>query len=103
MLAIAVLGFNEFMTLFKNPLYRFIRFIVYLLAKALWTQLDISGEFRNGTVAVNTVLQDEKEFLNHIIKLTNMKCLTPVSTLDGDCGFLAANLYAKSVLMLWSI
>lgn len=29
-------------------------------------------------VAVNTVIQDEKEFLNHIIKSTNMKCLTPV-------------------------
>lgn len=28
-------------------------------------------------VAVNTVIQDEKEFLNHIIKSTNMKCLTP--------------------------
>ncbi|XP_058069007.1 protein ROOT HAIR DEFECTIVE 3-like isoform X2 [Magnolia sinica] len=50
MLAIAVLGFNEFMTLLRNPLYLFIIFIVYLLAKALWTQLDISGEFRNGTL-----------------------------------------------------
>lgn len=48
-------------------------------------------------VAVNTVLQDEKEFLNHIIKSTNMKCLTAPSALDGECGFLAANLYAKSV------
>ncbi|KAL6870870.1 hypothetical protein ACP4OV_014718 [Aristida adscensionis] len=48
-------------------------------------------------VAVNTVIQDEKEFLNHIIKSTNMKCLTPPSALDGECGYLAANLYAKSV------
>ncbi|KAK1275706.1 Coatomer subunit beta-1 [Acorus gramineus] len=48
-------------------------------------------------VAVNTVIQDEKEFLNHIIKSTNMKCLTALSALDGECGFLAANLYAKSV------
>ncbi|CAD5186231.1 unnamed protein product [Musa acuminata subsp. malaccensis] len=48
-------------------------------------------------VAVNTVIQDEKEFLNHIIKSTNMKCLTPPSAVDGECGFLAANLYAKSV------
>ncbi|GJN06333.1 hypothetical protein PR202_ga24053 [Eleusine coracana subsp. coracana] len=48
-------------------------------------------------VAVNTVIQDEKEFLDHIIKSTNMKCLTPPSALDGECGFLAANLYAKSV------
>ncbi|KAI3956159.1 hypothetical protein MKW92_021568 [Papaver armeniacum] len=48
-------------------------------------------------VNVNTVIQDEKEFLNHIMKTTNMKCLTAPSALDGDCGFLAANLYAKSV------
>jgi coatomer subunit beta len=48
-------------------------------------------------VAVNTTIQDEKEFLNHIVNSTNMKCLTPLSALDGDCGFLAANLYAKSV------
>ncbi|XP_058111020.1 protein ROOT HAIR DEFECTIVE 3-like [Magnolia sinica] len=45
MFAIVVLGFNEFMTLLRNPLYLFIIFVVYLLAKALWTQLDISGEF----------------------------------------------------------
>ncbi|KAK8961742.1 Coatomer subunit beta-1 [Platanthera guangdongensis] len=48
-------------------------------------------------VAVNTVLQKEKDFLNHIIKSTNMRCLTAPSALDGECGFLAANLYAKSV------
>eukprot|EP00252_Welwitschia_mirabilis_P016314 TRINITY_DN359_c0_g1_i1.p1 TRINITY_DN359_c0_g1~~TRINITY_DN359_c0_g1_i1.p1 ORF type:complete len:955 (-),score=180.44 TRINITY_DN359_c0_g1_i1:219-3083(-) len=48
-------------------------------------------------VAVNTTIQDEKEFLDHIVKSTNMKCLTPVSALEGGCGFLAANLYAKSV------
>ncbi|CAA6672639.1 unnamed protein product [Spirodela intermedia] len=48
-------------------------------------------------VAVNTTIQDEKQFLEHIIKSTNMKCLTPPSALDGECGYLAANLYAKSV------
>ena len=26
-----------------------------------------------------------------------MKCLTPTSALGGDCNFLAANLYAKSI------
>lgn len=26
-----------------------------------------------------------------------MRCLTPESALEGDCEFLAANLYAKSV------
>jgi len=48
-------------------------------------------------VAVNTTIQDEKEFLTHIVNSTNMKCLAPPSAMDGDCGFLAANLYAKSV------
>lgn len=48
-------------------------------------------------VAVNTSLVDTNEFLQHIVASTNMKCLTPPSQLEGDCGFLAANLYAKSV------
>ncbi|KAG6547730.1 hypothetical protein Mapa_010543 [Marchantia paleacea] len=48
-------------------------------------------------VAVNTTIQGVQEFLEHIVASTNMKCLTPPSALDGDCGFLAANLYAKSV------
>ncbi|KAL6516908.1 hypothetical protein OROHE_018196 [Orobanche hederae] len=52
-------------------------------------------------VAVNTTITNEKEFLNHIIKSTNMKCLTAStlakSALEGECGFLAANMYAKSV------
>lgn len=37
------------------------------------------------------------DFLNHIIRSTNMKCLTPQASLDGESGFLAANLYAKSI------
>ncbi|XP_027344651.1 coatomer subunit beta-1-like [Abrus precatorius] len=60
--------------------------------RTMWAEFEWENK-----VAVNTVLQDEREFLNHIIKSTNMKCLTPPSALEGDCGFLAANLYAKSV------
>jgi len=48
-------------------------------------------------VAVNTSITDVQGFLDHIVASTNMKCLTPLSALEGDCGFLAANLYAKSV------
>uniref|UniRef100_A0A061RS83 Coatomer subunit beta n=1 Tax=Tetraselmis sp. GSL018 TaxID=582737 RepID=A0A061RS83_9CHLO len=48
-------------------------------------------------VAVNTAIDDVNKFLDHIIASTNMKCLTPPSALSGDCGYLAANLYAKSV------
>ncbi|MCD7465819.1 Cell wall protein rhd3 [Datura stramonium] len=48
--AMVVLGFNEFMTLLRNPLYLGFIFVAYLLFKALWVQLDISGEFRNGVL-----------------------------------------------------
>jgi len=48
-------------------------------------------------VAVNTKFTDVKEYLDHVVKSTNMKCLTPESALDGECGFLAANVYARSV------
>ncbi|XP_057505001.1 protein ROOT HAIR DEFECTIVE 3-like [Actinidia eriantha] len=48
--ALVVLGFNEFMTLLRNPLYLGVIFVGFLLVKALWVQLDISGEFRNGAL-----------------------------------------------------
>ncbi|EFJ07199.1 hypothetical protein SELMODRAFT_448563 [Selaginella moellendorffii] len=54
-------------------------------------------------VSISSSIEDVKQFLDHIVTSTNMKCLTPPlfatsrSQLDGDCGFLAANLYAKSV------
>lgn len=36
-------------------------------------------------------------YLSHIMKSTNMGCLTPDAALEGDCDFLSANLYARSV------
>lgn len=48
-------------------------------------------------VAINTSLTDVNQFLDHIVASTNMKCLTPPRALEGACGYLAANLYAKSV------
>ncbi|RVW51979.1 Protein ROOT HAIR defective 3-like 1 [Vitis vinifera] len=48
--AMVVLGFNEFMTLLRNPLYLGVIFVAFLLSKALWVQLDIAGEFRHGIV-----------------------------------------------------
>ena len=48
-------------------------------------------------MAVNTSITDVNAFLDHIVASTNMRCLTPPSALAGSCGFLAANLYAKSV------
>ncbi|KAL8139292.1 hypothetical protein V2J09_005313 [Rumex salicifolius] len=48
--ALLVLGFNEFMTLLRNPLYIGVIFVGYLVSKALWVQLDISREFQHGAL-----------------------------------------------------
>jgi len=60
--------------------------------RSMWAEFEWENK-----VAVNTSITDVNEFLEHIIKSTNMRCLTPRSALEGDCGFLAANLYAKSI------
>lgn len=38
-----------------------------------------------------------REFLDSLMKSTNMNCLTPEASLSGSCQFLSANLYARSV------
>lgn len=48
-------------------------------------------------VTVRTSIANLRDYLEHLQQTTNMKCLTPDSALDGDCNFLAANLYARSV------
>jgi len=60
--------------------------------RSMWAEFEWENK-----VAVNTDFTDIRKFLDHIVASTNMKCLTPASALDGECGFLAANLYAKSV------
>lgn len=60
--------------------------------RTMWAEFEWENK-----VAVNTNFSDVNKFLEHIVKSTNMQCLTPSSALAGDCGFLSANLYAKSV------
>jgi coatomer subunit beta len=60
--------------------------------RQMWAEFEWENK-----VAVNTVITDINEFLKHIIKSTNMYCLTPESALTGDCEFLSANLYARSI------
>lgn len=48
-------------------------------------------------VHVNTPIVDLTEYVDRLISCTNMRCLTPQQALSGDCSFLAANLYAKSI------
>ncbi|KAL2539135.1 Protein ROOT HAIR DEFECTIVE 3 [Abeliophyllum distichum] len=65
--ALFILGFNEFMTLLRNPLYLGVIFVGFLLVKALWVQLDIPGEFRNG--ALPGLLSLSTKFLPTIMNL----------------------------------
>ncbi|XP_055340197.1 coatomer subunit beta-like [Paramacrobiotus metropolitanus] len=60
--------------------------------RLMWAEFEWENK-----VAVNTTMTDLRTFLNYLIKATNMKCLTPDKALSGDCGFMAANLYAKSI------
>ncbi|KAK3097902.1 hypothetical protein FSP39_014288 [Pinctada imbricata] len=60
--------------------------------RQMWAEFEWENK-----VAVNTNISSLSEFLQHVIKMTNMKCLTPEKALSGDCGFMAANLYAKSI------
>ncbi|UYV80449.1 COPB1 [Cordylochernes scorpioides] len=63
-------------------------------------------------VMINTPLTDLRAYLQHLITWTNMRCLTPekkeaifdtkptdnvAQALSGECCFLAANLYARSI------
>eukprot|EP01105_Mastigella_eilhardi_P020580 TRINITY_DN490_c0_g2_i1.p1 TRINITY_DN490_c0_g2~~TRINITY_DN490_c0_g2_i1.p1 ORF type:complete len:991 (-),score=335.04 TRINITY_DN490_c0_g2_i1:260-3124(-) len=60
--------------------------------RQMWAEFEWENK-----IAVSTNITDVYEFLKHIVKATNMNCLTPGQALEGDCGFLSANLYAKSV------
>eukprot|EP01018_Ginkgo_biloba_P028053 Gb_27309 [translate_table: standard] len=65
--ALLVLGFNEFMTLLRNPLYIGVLFVLYLLGKALWVQLNIPGEFQHGILP--GILSLSTKFLPTIMNL----------------------------------
>uniref|UniRef100_A0A8D8W0Y9 Coatomer subunit beta n=1 Tax=Cacopsylla melanoneura TaxID=428564 RepID=A0A8D8W0Y9_9HEMI len=60
--------------------------------RQMWAEFEWENK-----VSVNTNLTDLREYLQHLIKSTNMKCLTPEKALSGQCGFMAANMYARSI------
>ncbi|KAG0764794.1 hypothetical protein G6F57_005029 [Rhizopus arrhizus] len=60
--------------------------------RSMWTEFEWENK-----VNVNTNISDLRNYLQHIMKSTNMNCLTPKKQLEGDCGFLSANMYAKSI------
>ena len=58
----------------------------------MWTEFEWENK-----VNVNSHLTDLREYLAHVMASTNMACLTPDAALSGDCGFLSANMYARSL------
>jgi len=61
--------------------------------RAMWAEFEWENK-----VAVATEITSLSDYLDHIRTITNMQCLTPPSTLQGDSAFLAANLYARRCL-----
>uniref|UniRef100_A0A6V7QU24 GB1/RHD3-type G domain-containing protein n=1 Tax=Ananas comosus var. bracteatus TaxID=296719 RepID=A0A6V7QU24_ANACO len=49
--AIAILGFNEFMMFLRNPLYVLGLFLLFVISYAIGAQFDIVGEFRHGLLS----------------------------------------------------
>ncbi|KAL1408249.1 coatomer subunit beta [Vanrija albida] len=60
--------------------------------RSMWTEFEWENK-----VNVNTSINDLRVYLDHIMKSTNMACLTPDAALSGDCDFLSANLCARSL------
>ncbi|KAJ5204366.1 uncharacterized protein N7498_005245 [Penicillium cinerascens] len=60
--------------------------------RTMWTEFEWENK-----VNINSKAKNLREFLKQLMESTNMACLTPEASLKGDCRFLSANLYARSV------
>ncbi|PPQ96152.1 hypothetical protein CVT26_004787 [Gymnopilus dilepis] len=60
--------------------------------RSMWTEFEWENR-----VNVNNSLTDPREYLKQVMKATNMSCLTPEGATSGDCDFLSANMYARSL------
>lgn len=63
--------------------------------RTMWTEFEWENK-----VNINSKMGEGKglrDFLARLMKVTNMECLTPEASLGGECQFLSANLYARSV------
>ncbi|KIY64902.1 coatomer protein [Cylindrobasidium torrendii FP15055 ss-10] len=60
--------------------------------RSMWTEFEWENR-----VNVNSTIKDPREYLKFVMKSTNMSCLTPDGALSGDCDFLSANMYARSL------
>ena len=60
--------------------------------RTMWTEFEWENK-----VNINSKAPTLRVFLEGLMKATNMNCLTPEASMKGDCQFLSANLYARSV------
>ncbi len=60
--------------------------------RTMWTEFEWENK-----VNINSKAKTLRDFLTQLMACTNMSCLTPEASLKGDCQFLSANLYARSV------
>ncbi|KAF2761620.1 Coatomer, beta subunit [Pseudovirgaria hyperparasitica] len=60
--------------------------------RTMWTEFEWENK-----VNINSKVKTLREFLKQLMASTNMSCLTPEASMKGDCQFLSANLYARSV------
>ncbi|SCV74221.1 BQ2448_6653 [Microbotryum intermedium] len=60
--------------------------------RSMWTEFEWENR-----VAVDTSIKGLNDYLTHILAATNMACLTPMRAASTDCGYLSANLYARSI------
>lgn len=60
--------------------------------RTMWTEFEWENK-----VNINSKAKSLRDFLTHLMACTNMTCLTPEASMKGDCRFLSANLYARSV------
>ncbi|TVY27477.1 Coatomer subunit beta [Lachnellula hyalina] len=60
--------------------------------RTMWTEFEWENK-----VNINSKAKSLRDFLTQLMASTNMSCLTPEASLKGDCQFLSANLYARSV------
>ena len=60
--------------------------------RTMWTEFEWENK-----VNINSKAKSLRDFLAHLMACTNMTCLTPEASMKGDCQFLSANLYARSV------
>ena len=60
--------------------------------RTMWCEFEWENK-----VNINSKAKSLREFLKQLMACTNMTCLTPEASMKGDCQFLSANLYARSV------